>query len=171
MIFIEITGKVPAKSNSYELVRQKGRCAMVRAKDVSAYQTRLALIGQTLARNYQGIPFKEGRVELWVIWHRLYHDGRRRDTDNLLKGLKDSLNKIIWTDDSQVSTIHMETCYDAEEEEWLDLIIQHDPIQPSSRSKRTTRTSSTTSRSRRESSTGKPKSPASINSGAPPAPS
>jgi Holliday junction resolvase RusA-like endonuclease len=127
MIYLTIAGKIPAKSNTYVLVRQKGRCAMIRDKDVKTYQDKL---NKLAADAFPELVYPEGRLELTVYWHRLENDGRRRDTDNILKVLKDALNKTVFNDDSQVSSLHVYTDYIAKEEEWLDIVIQYDPNQP-----------------------------------------
>ena len=45
---------------------------------------------------YKGPLRKEKTIlNIWVFWN----DGRRRDTDNIMKLLNDSLTGIVWVDD------------------------------------------------------------------------
>ena len=136
MIELRVTGKVPAKANTYEIrtvpVKGRTRCIMASAKDVKAYQERVGRSAEALRNQLGGeVIYPDQPVELWLFWHRLYHDGARRDLDNIIKAVKDGLTDgKIWSDDSQVSQLVVTKSYDAEEEEWLDIVIQLDPLCP-----------------------------------------
>src|SRR5687768_6534938 len=122
MIFLEVKGRVPSKSNTMILIRRGTRCATMKAQEVVDYETQVA--GRAMILRDHGIPMFKDRVEMWIIWHRLYHDGRRRDLDNILKAIKDGLTLgKIWKDDSQVSHIQAQVTYDAEDEEWLEILL------------------------------------------------
>lgn len=152
MLWLSLVGHVPAKSNNYEAVSlfAKGggrRCGLRKRPEIVDFEQRLTEQAEELVTQLGKTPYPTERVELQVIWHRLYHDGRRRDLDNIMKSIKDALtNGKIWTDDSQVSHIDQQMLYDAEENEWIELIIQLDPLQPVPRKKRKTRTSSSAKR-------------------------
>ena len=54
---------------------------------------------------------------------RVHHD-KKPDLDNLLKALKDSLNKLAWHDDSQVCSCHAVKCYaSADEPPHVELVV------------------------------------------------
>lgn len=135
MIALRITGHVPSKANTYRIVRYGGRAGLKKDDEVLAFE-------QHIAHSCAGIagrpifPHPE-RTELWLVWHRRSTDGRRRDLDNIIKAVKDGLTAgNIWDDDVQVSCLHVEMCYDADEVEWLDIVIRRDPNQPRSHPKR-----------------------------------
>ncbi len=141
---------------------------MVRDTQVTAYQDKLS----KLAKNsFPSIVFPTGRLSLSIYWHRKENDGRRRDADNIQKALKDSLNKIIWDDDSQVSEIYLAPDYDAKEEEWLDIVIQYDPTQPLPIQKRSTTSLMTLPGNKRSSTEKKRVNRESISSAVPSVPS
>lgn len=147
MIWMRVIGSVPAKSNNYEAVSlfAKGggrRCGLRKRPEITAFEAQLSDATASLVTQLGGMPFPTERVELIVVWHRLIHDGRRRDLDNIMKSIKDALTSGgLWTDDSQVSHIDQQLIYDADDEEWLELIIDLDPLcpQPVPRSRRKTR--------------------------------
>lgn len=129
---LRIDGRVPSKSNSYRIVRRGSGSRLAKDDAVTAYETRVALLARQVFGN--AVAFPDGPVELWLIWHRWRHDGRRRDLDNIYKAVADGLTGGgAWTDDSQVTTHYATIRYDAgsEEDEWLDIILQPDPDHPS----------------------------------------
>jgi len=55
---------------------------------------------------------------------RVHHD-RKPDLDNLLKALKDALNKLAWHDDSQVCSCHAGKAYaSADEQPHVELTVE-----------------------------------------------
>jgi Holliday junction resolvase RusA-like endonuclease len=101
------------------------------------FEQRVADEAREVVNSLGGMPYPTERIRLTVIWHRLYHDGRRRDLDNTMKAIKDGItNGGLWSDDSQVSEIIQQMRYDAEENEWIEMWIQPDPLQPFPRKKR-----------------------------------
>jgi len=50
-------------------------------------------------------PF-EGPVALIAVF--FFNDNRRRDIDNCMKVLQDSMNGVMWKDDSQIIILHAE---------------------------------------------------------------
>jgi Holliday junction resolvase RusA-like endonuclease len=131
-IWLRVAGRVPSKSNSYRIVRRGSGSRLVRDEDVVAYETMVSLAARQVTGG--AIVFPTGKLALRMIWHRWRHDGRRRDLDNIYKAVMDGLTGGgLWTDDSQVTTHYTTTRFDAdrEEDEWLDIIVQFDPAQPS----------------------------------------
>lgn len=70
-------------------------------------------------RDLDRLPFLAG-VRLTV---HLYRPIKRGDIDNPLKALFDSLNGVAWTDDSQVSELHVYR-YDDKADPRVDLVIE-----------------------------------------------
>lgn len=94
---IEFETSYPPSLNSYYM---KVRNRLVISKKGLAYS-------EEVKQLTKGMPsFNEDRVSVSVY---LYPpDLRRRDIDNILKGIFDSLTKAgIWNDDSQVDKLHV----------------------------------------------------------------
>lgn len=139
-LWIRVLGRVPSKSNTYRIVQRRGGGARLKKDDaVVAYERTVAERCRELAQGRElplyPLPVK---LELWLIWHREAHDGRRRDLDNIYKAVKDGLTQGgAWADDSQVTTHYATIRYDAAKEgEWLDIVIQPDAEQPRSAPRR-----------------------------------
>lgn len=135
-LILRIAGHVPSKSNTYRIAGRKGGGRrLVKDEAVAAYEHMIALRCRILAAGNDPPIFPlDVKLELWLVWHRERHDGRRRDLDNIYKAVKDGLTAGgVWSDDSQVTTHYATVRYDAEEgSEWLDIVIQPDPAQPRS---------------------------------------
>lgn len=130
-IFLRWHGKVPSKSNRYRIVRKGRHYSLAKDAEVQQFEDALAsLIGQ-LSHGHPIWPMPQ-RVEIWIVWHRVYNDGRRRDLGNIEKAICDGLTKgAAWEDDCQVTTIISTVRYDAEKEgEWLEVTMMSDPLQP-----------------------------------------
>lgn len=133
MIWIRVPGKPVAKSNRYRIVRKGRHASLAKDPNVAEYENRVKEYATAVFSRFgDSVRFLHPvRVELWIVWHRRESDGRRSDLDNLTKAVQDALTAAgAWDDDSQVSTIYMTMRYDAEEEEWLDIVLSPDPDQP-----------------------------------------
>ncbi len=74
-------------------------------KRTKLYETKVRLCAYTA-----GVKRLEGEVCL-SLW--FYLPNRRRvDGDNLAKAIQDALNDVAWTDDDQVTELHMVKAYD-----------------------------------------------------------
>lgn len=134
-LHLKVAGRVPSKSNTYRIVGRKGgRGRLAKDDAVAAYEQMIAFQCRNSAADLPRPLFPlDVKLELWLVWHRTVHDGRRRDLDNIYKAVKDGLTLGgVWADDSQVTTHYATVRYDAEEEEgeWLDIVIQPDEQSP-----------------------------------------
>ena len=101
-IHIEID-EIPPTVNHYWGKRGK---AWYTLKKVQMFKERLAWI--VLSK-------KENRKIISTIWNRdiemdievYIHDRRRRDIDNMLKGIMDALKGVVYSDDSLVSSVRI----------------------------------------------------------------
>lgn len=100
MLTITLPFKIIAKPNNYK----KGKRSIYKPKDVHLQESTIKSIA-TLAceENSWLVSSKPIRVDVYAC----YKDKRRRDIDNILKGLLDCLNGIIYKDDSQILEIHV----------------------------------------------------------------
>jgi Holliday junction resolvase RusA-like endonuclease len=104
MIRIELDEKPVMKSNSYRIGRG-GR--MYVPKDVKEYDERLS---EAARRSMKGLEVLEGRLKVRIVLTQ--SDKRRRDLQNLAKGTLDSLNEIVYKDDSQIDVLVMERIFE-----------------------------------------------------------
>ena len=103
---LRLTLPHPPTANK-RLILAKGKRRMILAQSFRDYYAKVAVI-VNLKKPKKFKPF-DGPVVLTVYWHP--PDKRKRDQDNVLKAIKDSLTKArIWKDDSQVKEMHMYTC-------------------------------------------------------------
>jgi len=63
------------------------------------------VLWSTLGGKVLNLP-KPARFELWLKW--VFPDNRKRDPDNYIKAVKDSLSGIVYADDNQVFKEHNE---------------------------------------------------------------
>lgn len=82
-----------SKANSYRIKRRK----LIKDSTVAAQEAAASAIAVT-AMN--GQPPRNGPIVVIVIVSM--PDKRRRDIDGCLKSLLDSLNGVVWKDDSQI---------------------------------------------------------------------
>lgn len=91
----------PSVNHSHINVRVGRRLMRVRSEATKQYMTETGWLARKWMRESGWkVPGRDEKVvmRLWIFWP----DRRRRDTDNTLKLLQDSLTGILWEDDRQV---------------------------------------------------------------------
>ena len=79
----------PSTNHAY---LRRGKCTF-KTTEAKAWQEQAGWLAR---RWYRGeLRKKKTIVNIWIFWN----DGRRRDSDNCMKLLNDSLTGIVWVDD------------------------------------------------------------------------
>lgn len=92
-VVIEGTGKIPSKKNRMRVFKNR----MIKDKGCREFEQLLAAMARDVMKN--DVPFKDDvSLSLMVI----FGDRRRRDLQNLFGSVCDSLNGIVYDDDSQI---------------------------------------------------------------------
>lgn len=92
-VVIEGTGKIPSKKNRMRVFKNR----MIKDKGCREFEQLLSSIARDVMKN--DVPFKDDvSLSLMVI----FGDRRRRDLQNLFGSVCDSLNGIVYEDDSQI---------------------------------------------------------------------
>jgi Holliday junction resolvase RusA-like endonuclease len=149
-LYLSVPGRPPAKANSYKVGqrRRKGGGTyptLLKDDGVARYEAALGWIAKAaLGRLGLETPAISAgyEVEVWVVWHRGDTNAdRHKDVDGVLKAVLDSLNKIVWKDDSQISDLHARRVHDAAsvEDEWVELIVAAEPARSSPKTNRRSR--------------------------------
>ena len=92
-VIIEGTGKIPSKKNRMRI--WKGR--MIKDKGCREFEQQLSTLARDVMKD--DVPFT-GDVSLSLMV--IFGDRRRRELQNLFGSVCDSLNEIVYDDDSQI---------------------------------------------------------------------
>lgn len=112
-------GKAPSKSNSYS-IRRGGRGVYVSQESRKRQEAWRKSVEGALPEGFRVWPVTK-EVEIEIEW--TVGDRRRRDVDNILKGLLDELEGLVFENDAQVSKITIERVY--VKDEWrVDLVAR-----------------------------------------------
>ena len=96
----------PSVNHAYLMKVMKGRILRFPTKENKQYKE---LFRQEYTKKYPDeIPFKS---DCDVIIRVYYSDKRKRDVDNVGKVVLDSMNKLVFEDDSQVQKLTLEKAY------------------------------------------------------------
>jgi len=113
-MLIEFDGwmKIPAKKNNMKFNSKTKK--MYKPHDIRAFEEYLAKIATENKREWE---VKEGRAwpmdkEYYLKVEVVYGDRRRRDVQNIFGSVCDSLNGVLYGDDSQIRRIAAQKHYD-----------------------------------------------------------
>lgn len=123
-IKIIVHGKPPAKSNNYRIVRAGKFYRIVPTQAIVDYEEKIAKIALNIVQVFEkDILYPDPRqIEIAIIWHR--NNRRRADLDNIAKAINDGLTKgKIWSDDKQITEIHMSMRFGKFKEDWIEIYI------------------------------------------------
>lgn len=73
------------------------------------------------AMKVQKIKLMKNRCKVCIVWHK---NKKMGDLPDRFKDVYDSLNTVLWDDDSQVSETHLFHTYDKETMPRIDLIVR-----------------------------------------------
>jgi Holliday junction resolvase RusA-like endonuclease len=102
-----VVAYTPAKTAGYEALVQRAARDAIGGREPSVRPIKL-VIGLTLAIPASWSKKRRGQAIAGVI-----HATKKTDADNVLKGLKDACNGIVWKDDAQVVCIEPWKAYGA----------------------------------------------------------
>lgn len=93
-----VPGKTISKANSYRIAKKR----MYKTQACKDWENRITFeAGAAMLEINMEATDKQVEVEAMVY----FPDNRRRDIDNVLKGLLDGMNGVVYEDDSQVQRI------------------------------------------------------------------
>ncbi len=96
-----IVGIPPSVNHSHINIRKGDRIMRIRSRETKEYMSDTGWLAKRwmIIAKWK-IPDQEKKIimRMWIYWP----DNRRRDADNQVKILQDSLTDILWLDDRQV---------------------------------------------------------------------
>ncbi len=96
-----IVGIPPSVNHSHINIREGNRNKRIRSQATKEYMIDTGWLAKRwMVLSKWHMPDKDKKIimRVWIYWP----DNRRRDADNLIKILQDSLTHILWHDDRQV---------------------------------------------------------------------
>ena len=100
-----VVAYTPAKTASYEALVQRAACGAMAGREPTARPIKLVV---SLALQ---IPASWSKRRQAMAAAGAIRATKKPDADNVLKGLKDGCNGIVWRDDAQVVSIELSKAY------------------------------------------------------------